>query len=433
MILYSMRIGIIGAGFTGLSAALKLQNAGHTVVLFEQEEIPGGLAIGFQGKKWNWPLEKHYHHIFTSDSAILSLAERVNHKFKFYRPNTSSLIGEEIIQLDSPSKLLLFPKLSIIERLRMAFVLGYLKYIANWKNLEQYKAHTWLIKSMGEKGYKMLWEPLLKSKFGNEYKEISLAWFWARIKARSTELGYPDEGFQTFAEVLSKKIRAQKGSIFYNARVTKIDTDNNIHKVQFSQKGVKMEQEFDCILVTVPNLIFAALAPQLPDAYKKKLREFKGVGAVNIVLELSQPFFQNEVYWLSICEQQYPFLAAVEHTNFINKKYYNNNHILYIGNYIPHGHKYFAMSKEDILKEYDPYLKKFNPNYEKNIVNIFKFPVPFAQPIVTPNFSKKILPFKTPIRGIYLANMQQVYPWDRGTNFAVDTGEKVAAEIISNI
>jgi len=26
---------------------------------------------------------------------------------------------------------------------------------------------------------------------------------------------------------------------------------------------------------------------------------------------------------------------------------------------------------------------------------------------------------------LYLANMQQVYPWDRGTNYAVEIGEKV--------
>jgi protoporphyrinogen oxidase len=428
-----MRIGIIGAGFTGLSAALKLQQEGHSVSLIEQESIPGGLAIGFQQKNWKWPLEKHYHHIFKSDSAILSLAKRVDYTFRFYRPNTSSLVDNEIIQLDSPTKLLLFPKLSIIERIRMACVLGYLKYLANWKQLEQYKAHNWLIKTMGDKGYSMLWEPLLKSKFGTEYKDISLAWFWARIKARTTELGYPDKGFQSFADTLAQKIISQGGLIQYNSRATNITTKHNIHIISYIHNGKKHEEEFDYILVTVPNIIFAGIAPELPETYKKKLREFKGVGAVNLVLELSQPFFQNNVYWLSICEQKYPFLAAVEHTNFINKSHYGNKYILYIGNYIPHGHKYFAMSKEDILKEYDPYLRNFNPDYKKSIQNIFKFPVPFAQPIVTPNFSKKILPFETPVKGIFLANMQQVYPWDRGTNFAVETGETAAAEIISKM
>lgn len=428
-----MRIGIIGAGLTGLSAALELQKYGYEVHLFEQESIPGGLAIGFKEKNWEWSLEKHYHHIFTSDADILSLAKRTNQTFKFYRPNTSSLIDNEILQLDSPLKLLLFPKLSIIERLRMAFVLGYLRYIANWKQLEAYTAHDWLKRTMGEKGYMMLWEPLLRTKFGAFYKDISLAWFWARIKARSTELGYPNGGFQHFAEVLAKKILRKNGSITYNATVTKLESQENKKIISFKSKGTISQEEFDLVLVTVPNIIFAAIAPELPDNYKKSLRDFKGIAAVNMVLELSKPMLPNNVYWLSICEKEYPFLAVVEHTNFIDKSHYGNNHIVYVGNYLPHGHKYFSLSKEALLKEYDAYLKQLNPNYAESIVNAFVFHAPFAQPIVTQHFSKKILPFETPIEGIYLANMQQVYPWDRGTNFAVQTGEKVAQVIHDKI
>ena len=62
-----MKIGIIGAGFTGLSAAYYLQKKGHSVTLFEKESYPGGLAIGFKEKEWNWTLEKHYHHSFTNE------------------------------------------------------------------------------------------------------------------------------------------------------------------------------------------------------------------------------------------------------------------------------------------------------------------------------------------------------------------------------
>lgn len=433
MISYSMRIGIIGAGFTGLTAALKLQEYGHNVYIFEKESIAGGLAIGFKQKNWEWPLEKHYHHIFTSDSAIKNLSEKIHHSFQFYRPNTSSLIDNEILQLDSPTKLLLFPKLTIQERLQMGLVLGYLRYIANWENLEQYKAHEWLKKHMGEKGYAMLWEPLLRAKFGTDYTEISLAWFWARIKARSTELGYPHKGFQSFADTLATKVVKKEGIIEYNCSVTKLEKKNDEYLLTILKDGTKTQENFDNILVTVPNILFASIAPELPEAYKKQLRNFKIIGAVNMVMELSKPLLPHNVYWLSICEKEYPFLAVVEHTNFINKTHYGNNYIVYVGNYLPHGHRYFSLSKEALLNEYDPYLQKINPDYQKYLLNTFVFHAPFAQPIVTQNFSKKILPFKTPLQGVYLANMQQVYPWDRGTNFAVETGEKVANVIHDTI
>ena len=55
-----MEIGIIGAGFTGLAAAIRLSQAGHKVTVFEKEDRPGGLATGFKDKGWEWPLEKHW-------------------------------------------------------------------------------------------------------------------------------------------------------------------------------------------------------------------------------------------------------------------------------------------------------------------------------------------------------------------------------------
>lgn len=60
-----MKIAIIGAGFTGLSAAYQLLKQGHKVTIFEKDSQPGGLAVGYQEKKWDWTLEKHYHYWFT--------------------------------------------------------------------------------------------------------------------------------------------------------------------------------------------------------------------------------------------------------------------------------------------------------------------------------------------------------------------------------
>ena len=427
-----MNIGIIGAGFTGLSAAFHLQKLGHKVVIFEKEPIAGGLAIGFKEDNWAWPLEKHYHHIFTTDSAILALAKDVGHEFYFTRPNTSSLIDGQIYQLDSPLKLMQFSRLSLIERVRMGAVLGYLKYIADWKQLEGETAHAWLSKMLGRAAYEVVWEPLLRAKFGSYAHEISLAWFWARIKARSTQLGYPEGGFQTFADKLVKKIKDQGGEFYFKTPTTYIDKKENQIEIMFTQEKKKEQMSFDAVLVTVPNLYFAGMA-NLPAEYAKRLRSFDAIGAVNMVLEFNKPFLPKNVYWLNISQKEYPFLAVVEHTNFIDKKYYGNKHLVYIGNYLPHGHRYFSMDKSALLKEYDPFLKKFKSDYGKDLIDSYIFKVPFAQPIVYTHFSKKIMPFETPIRGVFLANMQQVYPWDRGTNFAVEMGKRVVGVIHGKI
>ncbi|MFA9288719.1 MAG: FAD-dependent oxidoreductase [Weeksellaceae bacterium] len=426
-----MHIGIIGAGFTGLTAAHELQKQGHHVTIIEREPYPGGLAIGFKKDKWKWSLEKHYHHIFTSDNAIQTLGKEIGVDFIFKRPVTSTLINGVIAQLDSPLTLLKYGQLSINERVRMGATLAYLKYVANWQDLEHFTAHAWMQEKMGKRAYQMIWEPLLKAKFSTYYKDISLAWFGARIKARTTSLGYPTGGFQNFVDTLAKKIEKRKGVIHYRSTVLEVKDEPDGAQVSYEQEGIKQNERFDAVLVTMPNMLFSKIAPQLPADYIKKLQAFKGIGAVNMVLEFDKPFFDNGVYWLSICDKEYPFLAAVEHTNFVDTSMYNKTHLVYIGNYLPRDHEYFSKTPAELLKIYHPYIERLSPGYEKHLLDITAFHVPFAQPIVTKSFSKQILPIETPLPHIYLSNMQQVYPWDRGTNYAVEFGKKAAEAIMT--
>lgn len=416
-----MNIGIIGAGFSGLSAANELQKKGHKVTILEKESVPGGLANGFKMPKWNWTIENHYHHIFSSDIAIINLAKEVGIEFDFSHPNTSWLIQDKIHRVDSALKVLTFQQLKIIDRLRMASVLAYFKLTSNWKKLEKYTAHEWLPQKMGKVAFEMFWKPLLESKFHKYSRDISLAWFWARIKSRTAMLGYPNGGFQNLINKVVEMILNNGGSIKYNEAVKSIIKKENGIEVQTNnQKYI-----FDKVIVTLPNYNFAQIAPQLPLDYVDKLKSSSGIGAINMILELDEPFFKSDIYWLSVCDKKYPFIAVVEHTNFVNINNYNNHHLVYIGNYLPADHEYFNLSKSELLKIYKPYLEKLSPEFKKHLVDYNAFKAPFAQPIVTINYSNKILPSLTPIEGVYLINMQQVYPWDRQTNYAVEMGKKV--------
>ncbi len=420
-----MKIGIIGAGFTGLSAAYYLQKDGHEVTVFEKDEIPGGLALGFKENVWDWTLEKHYHHWFTNDKSVLDLAKEINHDVLIKRPITSVYLNDgKIYQLDSPIAVLKFAKLSILERLRMAAVLGlFFKYNPIWKPLEKINAEPFLKSSMGKKTYELIWEPQLLSKFGKYKNDVSLAWFWARVHKRTTKLAYPNGGFLDFANHLVKEVEKKGGKVLFKSGVEKIESNK---KVIIKADGKKFE--FDKVIVTLPSFYFSKIA-DLPESYLKKMSNLKGLGAINLVLRLKEPFFKDSTYWLSVCDKEAPILAIVEHTNFMDKKNYNNENLLYLGNYLPSDHPYFSMDKKDILKKYDPFLKKLNPDYGKSIIDFEAFKAPFAQPIIPVNYSKMIPPTETPLKNVYLANIQQVYPWDRGTNYAVELGKKVAEQI----
>lgn len=421
-----MRIAIIGAGFTGLTAAYDLLKKGHEVHVFEKDSKPGGLAIGYKEKEWDWTLEAFYHHWFTNDKAVLDLAKELHYPVIIKRPKTSSFIEGKIYQLDSPLTLLSFAKLPLWERLQMGAVLAALRFNPFWKPLEKVTAAQFLSKTVGKNGYNLLWKPLLVGKFGEYVNTISLAWFWARIAKRTTSLAYPEGGFLQFVETLAKAVKEKGGNITYNADIEHLETQDG--KVSLGQQGI-----FDKVIVTLPSFAFLKIAPQLPEDYTKNLLKLKGLGAVVVVMRLKKPFFTDNTYWLNVCDTKAPVLAIVEHTNFMDKKHYNNEHLMYLGNYLPKEHRYFSMTAEELLQEFDPYLEKLNPHYKESLIAVTKFSVPFAQPIIPVNYSKDIPPFETPLPNVYLANMQQVYPWDRGTNYAVELGEKISDYVTKTV
>lgn len=416
-----MKIAIIGGGLTGLTAGYYLSKEGHQITIFEKSELLGGLTGSFKKRGWSWPIEFYFHHIFSGDKEILNLAKKLGIKDKvfFLKPKTSIFYRGRIFQFDSPLSVLKTPFLSFPGKIRTGLVTFYLKYLAGWQNMEKDYAFVWLEKYFGKKPYKILWEPLLKSKFGLYYKKISMGWFWARIKKRSSSLGYFEGGFQTLIDTLIKKIKSQNGKILTNFEV------KNLNDVYHFDK-------FDKIIFTTPLPIFLKITKKyLPKEYFKKLNNLKMVGALNLVLILKEKFLKDNTYWLNINEPNFPFVAVVEHTNFIDPKHYGGNRVLYVGGYYPQNHPYFKTNKEKIFKEFLPYLKKINPayNFELCTLNFELFANPYAQPIIPTNYSNLVPSVKTPLKNVYLATMHHIYPWDRGTNYAVELGKRVAYDI----
>ncbi len=422
-----MRIAILGGGFTGLSAAYRLLKKGHQVTIFEKENALGGLAIGFKKPGWQWSLEKAYHHWFTNDNSVLNLAKEINHPVIVKRPSTDIFMRGKRLPFDSLTSVLRFPYLTLIDKLRLGFFVIYLKLTDNYRSFEGQKALPWIKKFMGVKVTNLIWDPLFTGKFGRYKDSIALTWFWARIKKRTPSLAYPEGGFEAFTQSLAQKIENQGGNINLNSLVTKIKSNQNKCSLEVNGKNFS----FDKIIITLPSPIFIRLCSELPKTYVKKISSILHLHALILILTFKKPFM-NSTYWLNITDKQFPFLVLAEHTNFMNPKHYDNEHILYIGNYLPSNHPYLKMSKEQLLKIFMPYLKKINQTSDFSVLTSHLFIGPFAQPIVTTAYPKLIPHFKTPLPNIYLANLDMVYPWDRGTNYAVELGEKVTEIVLKD-
>lgn len=450
-----MRIAILGGGFTGLTCALRLSKQGFDVSLFEREDYLGGLASGFKQPLWDWSLEKHYHHLFTSDTAAIKLLKEVgmgddlyfqkpktavyyNKKFQIGRfaallrsTNFKFQISKTIYPFDSPVDLLTFPHLSLLDKVRTGLILAYLKVTPFWKSLEKVTAYEWLKRYMGEKAFKVLWEPLFVGKFGDFAPTISMAWFWARIKKRSQRLGYIKGGFQSFAEKIGQEIKRNQGKIHLSTTVQEITKEGD-HFVCTNYSNDRTEKmKFDKVVVTLPTSVFLKVVPSLPYSYRQRLSSISHLHSLNLIIILKKPFFET-VYWLNINDTNFPFLAIVDHTNFIEPSHYGGNHIVYVGNYLPKDHHFFTKSKEEILNIFHPFLSKLNPIYRDSLLDFHLFRGPDAQTIIPINYSKIRPSFSTPWDNLYLSNLDMVYPWDRGTNYAIELGEKVATLVIAS-
>jgi len=423
-----MRIAIIGAGFGGMAAAYDLRKAGHEVIIYESANYVGGLASGFKEPHWEWSVEKFYHHWFQSDSSMLGLIDELGLKDKviFPRPYTVLLHDGKWYPFDSIVHALLFPGLGFgLNKIRFGFVGLYLRLTNDWKTLEQFTADEWMRKYAGSAVYEKMWKPLLVGKFGPFYKDVNMAWMWARLKARTTRLGTFEGGFQKFADLFGEKLREMGVEIRLGSSV-KFIKRNQTQGLSIDAGGIV--DSFDKVLVTTSPNLMAKFCPDLPENYLKGLLNLKSMGAVVMVLSLNRQLSKEGYYWFNLPKEAgYPMLALVEHTNFVSKEHFGGDYIVYAGDYLEVGHEYFSMSNEELLERFTPAFKKFNPEFERNWVKkIWVNKTNYAQPVPLVNHSKNIPAIQTPIEGLYFASMSQVYPWDRGTNFAVEIGRRAA-------
>ncbi|MBI4769516.1 MAG: NAD(P)/FAD-dependent oxidoreductase [Chloroflexi bacterium] len=433
-----MNIAIIGAGAAGLSAAYDLTRAGHSVTVFEATAEVGGLAAGFRAPGWDWTLEKYYHHWFATDSAVLGLTRECGwaDRVLFPRPLTVVYHDEGFYPLDSVGAVLRFPGLPFPDRLRLWLVIAFLKATPFWGRLEKATVYEWMRKWSGERAFEALWRPLLEGKFGEEhYREVNMAWMWARVHARTPRLGTFEGGFQRFMDLLAERVRAQGAEIRLESPVRGIHPDP-AGRSSRSRGGLSLEApggpaHFDACIATTSPALLARLAPDLPSAYLNTLLALKSMGAVVLVLALDRQM--TRFYWHNLPKQAgFPFLALVEHTNFIGREHYGGDHSVYLGEYLAPEHEYFRLSKEELLARFLPALKRFNHAFEPGWVKgSWLFKTPYAQPVPLAGHSAAIPDVKTPLPGLWLASMSQVYPWDRGTNFAVEIGRRVARRVMA--
>lgn len=432
-----MKIGIIGAGYTGLTIAKELVEKGQDVTIFEKQPYVGGMVNTIE--IFNTRLEKYYRHIFKSDKEAIKLIKEMGLESELIWPATKMgyLSNKKPYLFGTPISLLKFKPLNLIQKLRFGFNVIHIKLINDYKKLEKVTAEKWLKDRIGDKVYSQVWEPLLISKFGEEKDQISMAWLWGKIKLRSTsstpegeQLGYIKGSYQKLTDKLYEYLLNKNVNIKLETSVKEITKENDKYVVKYIRNEKEEKGEFDVIVSTIDYKGFEKLFDKyMNEEEKQKIQKVNYTSARTMMIVANKSF--SPFYWLNIGDNDIPFGGIIEHTNFIDKSNYDNNHILYISNYMTEDNKLYNVSKEEMLKEYMKSLTKINKEFTmKNIKDYYVFDEKYAQPIIECNYSEYIMNDKLEKEKIYLCTMPQIYPEDRGMNYAIKSGVNLANKIL---
>jgi protoporphyrinogen oxidase len=271
----------------------------------------------------------------------------------------------------------------------------------------------------------LLFKPLFACKFGPLADQIALPWFWARFHDRTTRLGYMRGGFQLLYEALAERILQAGGKLLLGVRVEGVEQLADGRWQVHTTQGV-----WDCarVISTLPPRVTCRLVSGLPEEYRARYDWGQAYGAQCVILSLDRQL--TDSYWINPVDPGYPFTSLVEHTNYRSPDEYGGRHLVYLGNYRTMDDPIFRMSKQELLDEFLPHVRRMNPAFDPSWVQeSWLFQAPFAQPIVTTEYRQHIPPLRTPLAGLWVANMFQVYPHDRGQNYSFELVDRLCKEL----
>ncbi len=429
-------LAIVGAGFTGLTAGLEAARAGLRVIVLETDSEPGGLAGTFAFRD-GVRIEKFYHHWFNNDVYVPALVHELglDGQIVTHPSRTGMYFNGRMWKLSTPLDLFRFTPLSLIDRIRLGLLVLQVRRVKDWRTIEHLSIREWLEPLCGPTVYRIVWQPLIDSKFSIYADAVNAVWFWKKLVLRGStrdksggeELAYFKGGFGKLAEAMADEIVRHGGTICYGAGITKVEVDGNqVASVETPHGPVTATQYLFTPAFELIARMFAGVADP---AWLEKLRRVKYLGNMCLSLQLNRSL--SGTYWLNVNDPGFPFVGVIEHTNFDPPEHYKGTHIAYLSRYLAVDDPVWKYSDEHYLEFALEHLKRMFPDFERSwIIDYHVWRAEYAQPVTERNYSQYVPGRETPFTNALISTMAQIYPEDRGTNYAIREGQSVAKTLI---
>ncbi len=406
-----MKLAIVGAGLTGLSAAYFLRGSAE-ITIFEKNDL-GGLASGYCP---SYCIEKFYHHCFRRDSDLLDLIKRLKLDSKLVWK--VARIGQEfngrIYPLNTPFEILRYPGMSLLDKAKLAKFTLWCKGKSQeyFRKYDGVRAVDGIKKELGESLLNSFFLPLLKSKFGDLYEEVSYAWLLARVairsnrKSRGEELGYLRGGFQQLIDRLVENLECE----------LKREEVKKVEKIgRWNVNG----ESFDAVVWTAPLPILKAVNPNLKSI--AGIKDVRYQSSVCVLLS-SERDVTEDIYWSNV---NCTFGAIIEHTHFMPFEDYGER-LIYLAGYTYPESELMRMSEKDVIRIYIKDLGKFGIRRD-DVRWVKLFRAKYSGPVYETGYLKKMTPYRTGVEGFYVAGMtsEPNYP-ERSMNGSIKAGKEVA-------
>src|SRR5215813_4102014 len=417
---------VVGAGPMGLACAYEMTKAGHNVAVLEAGDRIGGMSASFDFAGLR--IERFYHFICSTDYPLFELLDELHLKDRLRWKDTSMgfYYQGRLYDWGRPDHLLRFPHLDLVSKMRFALHVLYTKSVKDWTRLDRVEATSWIKRWIGQRGYEVLWDKLLRLKFYEHMENLSAAWIGARVarvaKSRKSvfveSLGYIEGGSEVIIQELRARIEAMGGRVEVGMPVTRILTrDKRVCGVQVKERA----QDCDTVVSTIPLKYVPAMAPDLTAEELAKIAAIENIGVVCVLLKLKRPL--TRYFWMNTNDDSMQIPGVIEYTNLNALAH----HVVYVPFYMPQTHPKYGRPSAEFIDEVVGYVKRINPDLTDDwILASHASRYQFAQTVCTPGFFAKLPSMRTSINGFFMADTAYYYPEDRSISESVQVGKRLA-------